>query len=207
MAKLTMVACVILFAASASGAMISLDNWDIETNTSDIFGSIDFWAPNGGWADHASFAKPGNGSLGDYFGFYSAGADESVGQITGETILANTTYDFWSWATGGGNDTGTVLYQVGYVDDSGVDPAFVLLASNDVVLAGTWVETAGVSYTTGTAGDEIGKTLWVRLGDGAPGESDIWFDNFQASSEVIPEPQTLMLLFSGLGMMLLRRRK
>lgn len=194
-----------LLVSSAMAAPISLANADIETNVSGKFGAIANWGPNGGWADHASFARPNNGTLGVNFGFYSAGTTEKVGQLTSEIIQANMVYNFKSWAQGGGDDTGTVPYQIGYAATDGDLASFVPLATATYEVGQSWVETAGVTYATGAAGPEIGKQLIVRLGDGAAGGvGDIWFDNFSAS--VVPEPATLTLLGIA-GLALVRRRR
>lgn len=196
--------CVALCAASSAlGAEIPLNNAGIETNASGIFGPIDDWGPNGGWADHAGFARPNNGTLGANFGFYTAHTTETVGQLTAEIIQPNLVYEFRGWAQGGGDDTGTVPFQLGYADVAGDLSSFVELATQTYVVGNPWEDLAGVTYTTGGSGPEIGKELIVRLGDGgAGGDGDIWFDSFSAS--VTPEPASLVLVF--LGTALLRRR-
>jgi hypothetical protein len=189
------------FAVSASAQNIPLLNADIETNSSPLFGAIDNWEPNGGWADHASFARPNNGTLGLNFGFYSAGATETVGQITSAVFRPDTEYVFTSWAYPGGNDVGTVPYQIGYENLAG---EFVELATAayDITAQGEWLEQPGVAYMTRATGDEIGMPVWVRLGDEtAGGADDIWFDNFSLT----PEPSTLGLL--AVAVLALRRRR
>lgn len=188
-------------AGVAAAASANLQNGDIENNTSGIFGSIDGWGPNGGWADHASFARPGNESLGANFGFYSGGLTETVGQVSSLIFQEGQTYTFSSWATGGGNDAGVISYEIGYDDGAG---NFVQLAVNtyDLTGLGMWVDTGGVSYTVGSGGAEIGQNIWVRLGDGASGSSsDLWFDNLT----LVPAPGALGLL--GLGGLALSRRR
>lgn len=196
--------CGLLSVATVVAAPIELLNADIETNVSDKFGGIASWGPRGGWADHANFAKPGNAGLGLNFGFYSAGTTETVGQITGEIIQANMTYSFAGWAQGGGDNVGVIPYQIGYAEVDGSLASFVPLATATYEVGEMWMPLAGVTYTTGASGAEIGKQLIVRLGDGSVGgASDIWFDNFSASA--VPEPATLVLL--GLaGVALIRRR-
>jgi hypothetical protein len=199
----------LLVFALSTGAMagpIVLTNWNIETNSTAKYGKITGWLPNGGWADHASFAKPGNAGLGLNFGFYTVGTTETVGQVTSEIIAPNMVYKFWGFAQGGGNDAGTVPYQIGYAAVAGNLASFVLLNSSDVVTGGSWAENTGVTYTTGAAGVEIGKELIVRLGSGSGTATDIWFDNFQATAtSAVPEPATIAVL--GLGIAFLARRK
>lgn len=207
MVRAGILACTLALAASVGmGEIIALDNADIETNASGIFGDIDNWGPNGGWADHAGFAKPNNGTLGLTFGFYSVNNDETVGQLTAEIIQANKVYTFWGWAQGGGNDVGEVPYQIGYADTTGDLASFVELATSSYSVGNAWAELPGVAYSSGTAGPEIGKELIVRLGPGnvADPAEDVWFDNFQA--EVVPEPATLGLVLMG-AVALLRRRR
>lgn len=203
-------ALLVLALAQSSSAqtMISLTNGDIENNTTGQFGAIAGWGPNGGWAAHSGFARPGNETLGANFGFYSAGLTETVGQVTSHIILPQTTYRFWSFAQGGGDDTGTIPYQIGYAATTGNLSSFTPLATATVVLGNPWVETAGVTYTTGTSGAEIGKELVVRLGSGADGgSSDVWFDNVQASYDPVPEPATMATLGLGALVLLRKRRK
>lgn len=199
----------VVAACSASAQPLVLTNADIENNVSGQFGAIAGWGPNGGWAPHSGFSRPGNEGLGDNFGFYSAGTAESVGQIVdGHSIQAMTVYQFWSWAYPGGNDIGTIAYQIGYASTDNDILSFVPLATQTYNITGmtSWSELDGVTYTTGEAGDEIGRQLIVRLGGGAAGgDNDIWFDSFQASATVVPEPATLAAL--ALGIAALRRRR
>lgn len=203
----TFLSCACLAAAAPALADdIPLLNAGIETNSSGQFGRIDGWGPNGGWADHAGFARPNNGTLGTNFGFYSAGTTETVGQLTTAIILPDTVYNFRAWAQGGGNDVGTVPFQIGYAATAGDLASFVALATQTYVVGNAWEDLAGVTYTTGAAGPEIGKELIVRLGDGAAGGSDdIWFDNFAAS--FVPEPASMVLLAAGAGLLLRRRSR
>lgn len=196
--------------AATVAQALTLVNADIETNASAQFGAIDGWGPNGGWALHSGFPAPGNGGLGNSFGFYSAGTLETVGQIVaGHTIQANTTYKFWGWVYTGGDGLGVVPFQLGYAATADDLSSFVGLATNAINIdaAASWAEVDGVSYDTGAAGAELGKQLIVRFGAGADGgATDIWFDNLQASATPVPEPATMAVL--GLGAAaLLRRRK
>lgn len=188
--------------ASASAAEIPLDNADFET------GAKAPWGPSGGVADHATFARPNNGTLGAYFGYYSAGNNDPNGAMLTETVgLALTDtfedgfdYTFTGWVYPGGNDVGSVPFQIGY-DDGGT---FVELATAvfDVTGQGQWLELAGVTHTV-SGGVEVGMPIWVRLGDqAAGGASDIWFDSLSLNK--VPEPASLLLL--GVAGLLLRRR-
>ncbi|MBX3321680.1 MAG: hypothetical protein KF757_01685 [Phycisphaeraceae bacterium] len=199
MRKLVM-SCVMVLAAG--GAVAQLQNADFENNTTNMFGRPDFWTPNGGWADHASFARPGNASLGLYFAFYSGGAAETMGQVSNLIYQAGNTYTFSSWATGGGNDTGVVSYEIGYDDGLG---NFIRLAVETYELTGLgmWIQTAGVSHTVDDGSDEIGRNVWVRFGNANSGSSsDLWLDNVT----LIPAPGALAVLGLGLAGLARRRR-
>lgn len=192
--------------ASVLAGPITLINPDMESGPPTVFGSIPNWGPNGGIADHANFAKPNNGSLGLYFGYYSAGSTETVGQLTTEILQPNMTYNFRGWAQGGGDDVGTVPFQIGYADTMGDLTSFIPLATQSYVVGQDWGDLAGVTYVTGAAGPEIGKELIVRLGGAAVGgDSDIWFDSLSAS--VIPEPASLALMLLGATALLRRRAR
>lgn len=195
-------------AVLAQTTPIPLTNWDIENNTTPQFGSIAGWSPNGGWALHSGFMRPGNESLGNNFGFYSAGTTETVGQLTGHMILPDTIYRFWSFAQGGGNNTGTLPYQIGYAAVDGNLASFVELATATYEMGEPWIERDGVTWVSPLSGDPIGRELIVRLGGAAAGgANDIWFDNFQATYEPVPEPATLGVLAAGLIPFLRRRKK
>jgi len=170
------------------------------------------WGPNGGCALHANHPKPGYvAALGNVFAYYSAGLAETVGQVVTNsasggwyTIEANKVYHFWSYAMGGGDDVGTLFYEIGYSTNavSGVYTAdtYVMLDTNAFVLDGTWAEQNGVTCTTGSSGPEIGQELVVRFP--TSGSSDIWFDNCQLT--VVPEPSVIAGLLIG-GLLLGRR--
>lgn len=187
-----------------TSAFANVLNGDIENNVSGQFGAIQHWGPNGGWALHSGFAKPNNGTLGASFGFMSAGTTERVGQQSSLTFLPAVQYTFSSWAFPGGDPglVGEIVYQIGYDDGGG---NFVPLATQayDITGQDQWLPLVGVSYTP-AAGPELGKQVWVRLGDGAdgaPGNDDVWFDNLTLT----PEPGSLILfVLAGIG--LIRRR-
>lgn len=200
-----LIACVLMVPTAASAAWLT--NGDIESSAGGEFSSITGWGPNGAWATHANFARPNNESLGAKFGYMSAQTTETVGQKTSAVFEVGMTYTFASWANPA-DALGEIIYQIGYDDGTG---AFVLLQSQPYNIDTTqspapWVSLAGVTYTTAAGGPEVGKTVWVRLGDGVagdPGRSDVWFDNL--SLTVVPEPTSLVLLgVAAVG--LLRRR-
>lgn len=208
MRKITsfLVVLSLCFATSAFAGAITLNNADIESGPPTLFGPIADWGPNGGVADHASFARPNNGTLGSYFGYYSAGTTETVGQLTSELIQPGFTYTFSAWAQGGGDDVGTVPLQIGYAATTGDLTSFVELATQTFDVLSDWESLAGVTYVASGAGPELGKELIVRLGDAsANGVGDIWFDNFSAS--VVPEPASLVLALFGAAAILRRRMR
>ncbi|MGK3985993.1 M23 family metallopeptidase [Sorangium sp. So ce136] len=159
---------------------LTITNAQIEAVTTPQFGRIDGFGPYGGWALHSSYPRSGNSGLGQRFGFYSAGASETVGQVLSARFAANRVYTFRSFAQGGGDNTGTVPYEIGYASTDGVLSSFRLLARQVRSTGAAWVKTSGVTYITGSTGAELGKQIIVRLGDGAAGgSSDIWFDNLE----------------------------
>jgi hypothetical protein len=195
--------CAIAVTSSLIAAPIPLANPGFETNSSAMFGVPDGWGPNGGWADHAGFAKPGYVALlQTNFCFMSAGGTETVEQSVpqGNVFEASKIYTFWSYAMGGGDDVGEIVYQIGYTNETG----FVALATDTAVLDGTWTATPGVTYNTGASGPELGETIAVRFGDGAGGgSSDVWFD--YAQLDVVPEPAAIGLLALAAGLFIRRR--
>lgn len=190
----------VLVGLAATAANADLLNADIETNDSDLFGPINFWGPNGGWADHAGFAKPGNESLGEAFGFYSVNNEETVGQMTDVVFQNGVELTFGGYGQGGGNDVGTVIYEIGYDDGAG---EFVLLASASYEVGESWELLDGVSYTPSDGDGAAGNNVWVRLGAGDVGvpPEDVWFDSFY----LVPAPGTAALL--GLGLLAGTRRR
>lgn len=202
-----------LFAGSALAAPISLNNAGFEAPDQSpvaVGGDLDDWGPNGGYANHAGFAKPNNGTLGAGFAFYTP-VGEAVLQATGVTITAGNIYSFSSWATGGGNGTGNVGFVLAYdngtgdVSDGVSAGEYTIFATADGVTDGTWQSFAGVS-AVGTP-DALGKELLVGWGPNLiASPDDIWFDQASASVEVIPEPGSLALIGLG-GLALLRRRR
>ena len=193
---------VATFGLVAGASADMLMNGDMEYQEEGPYGDIYAWGPQGSWAQHSVHTPAGGGydaAMGENFGYYSAQGTEIVGQITDSAFMPDTTYDFGAWVTGGGSGFGEVVFQIGY-DFGG---SFELLATSAVTVTDAWVPYSGVSYTTGSTGAELGMPIWVRLGDGvdgAPGDSDIWFDNLALT----PEPTSLLLILAGLG--LFRRR-
>ena len=146
------------------------------------FSAIPFWGPNGGWSFHLGFPRTGDGVLGRKFGFYSAGLSERFSQTLSDTFVAGRRYCFRSTAQGGGDNTGVLPYQIGYINTAG---AFALLATRAVTADAVWRETAGVCYSVVAGGPEIGRPIAIRFSaaaDGGGGSSDIWFDNLRVTS-------------------------
>lgn len=158
---------------------IPLQNGRIETNSSSQYGYINYWYPNGGWANHAEYPRPNNENLGKKFGFYSAGTTETVGQlVTTHRFQAGKTYRFMGWVHGGGDNIGVVPFQIGYASTDGNINSFVLLRTITVSVGNTWFQSSGVSWTPASGAAEVNKQIIVRFGPGAAGgQSDIWFDN------------------------------
>lgn len=199
MMKKQFMAMILTLGAAAGASQAGLVNGGIESNSSPIFGAIDFWGPNGGWADHASFSKPNDGSLGANFGYYSVNNAESVGQVTDMVFQDGQEYTFSGWGQGGGNDIGTMVYEIGYDDGTG---GFVMLASASYDVGGSWESLPGVSYTPSAGDGAAGNNIWVRLGEGAgPNPEDVWFDEFTLT----PAPSSVALL--GLGLLAGGRRR
>src|SRR5690606_250706 len=137
---------VVLLASAAASA--SLINPGMESNTTAIFARPDGWGPSGGWADHESFARPNNGSLGANFAFYSVNNSETFGQVLGDLFAPNTAYTFASWGQGGCINTGTMVYEIGYEDAMG---GFVLLGQAAYRVGEAWEALAGVTWMTSAA--------------------------------------------------------
>jgi hypothetical protein len=159
--------------------VLMIRNANIETNASAQFGPIDFFLPNGGWALHSQFPKPGNAGLGTRFGFYQA-TNETVSQILPARFEPNRSYTFQAAVIGGGNNLGRVPFQIGYAAVNNNIFSFTLLASFtvDTGSIGTWFVPQGVTYTTPPAGIPVGRQIILRLGNFThAGFDDIWFDN------------------------------
>mgnify|MGYP000452757128 CR=1 FL=1 len=141
---------------------------------------IPLWGPDGAWALHSRFPRPGHEVLGRKFGYYSAGAAERFGQVLADTFAAGRRYCFRSAAQGGYARAGVVPYQLGYADDTG---AVVVLATRAIPVDARWRQTAGVCHDTGATGPELGRRVAIQLaGAAAGGAHDIWFDDLQVVS-------------------------
>ncbi len=196
----------VLVLGLALSANAQLYNADMEYQTTDQFGTLEGWHVTGGaWAYHANFSKPNNETLGEKFGYYSAGTAEIMGQFSTLLFEPDSSYTFASWAIGGGDNLGVIPYEIGYLS-GGTDIAtnFVPLATNLINVDGQeqWEPQVGVTYATGSTGPEMGLEIVVRFGGGAQGGvSDIWVDN----ATLTPEPASLALLAMG-ALAVLRRR-
>ncbi len=206
-----MIGALLLALPVSAGA--ALLNADFEDQPGPKFFSCKDWQVGlgGGWADHASFSAPNNGTLGLNFGFYSVDLNQMLGQVTLAVFEPNTAYTFSTWAIGGGANDVTIPYEIGYLSGgNSVADDFVLLArvlntAPGRNAGGAWGPMPGVTYTTGAIGPEIGQPIVVRLGgvnQGGAGSGGAWVDN--ASLTIIPEPAGLALLAAGL--LALRRR-
>ncbi len=203
--------CLALTVALATTGSAQLYNADMELQPGAEFSTLEGWAigAGGGWTDHVEFSAPNNDTLGELFGFYSVDQPQIIGQVSTWTFEAGMTYNFSSWAVGGGADTVSIPYEIGYLEggDSVLDN-FVLLAQeiNDAIgrnaEGGQWLPMDGVSYTAVAGGPEIGKEIVVRcagVNQGGGGAGGAWVDNMSLT----PEPASLVLLALGA---LLRRR-
>jgi hypothetical protein len=148
--------------------------------TAQFTSPIPFWGPDGAWALHTRFPRPGGEVLGRKFGYYSAGASERFGQPLVDSFGPDRRYCFRSAAQGGYNRTGVLPYQLGYLDATG---AFVVLRTRPVPVDARWRDTPGVCHATAATGPELGRTIAVRFGAGTDGgASDIWFDDLRVTS-------------------------
>ncbi|QRO00141.1 hypothetical protein JRI60_14535 [Archangium violaceum] len=161
--------------------IILLNNGSMETQSSAQFGLLTGWGPSGAWAWHSQFPRNGNASLGTRFGYYSAGTQETVGQLLATVrFQANKRYTFRSYAQGGGDNTGVLPYQIGYAAIDNDINSFVPLATAPIAVGADWVLTNGVTYTAPASGGPLGKQVIIRFGKGSDGGvSDIWFDNLE----------------------------
>ncbi len=181
---------------------LPVNNPDFEVQTFPEYGRMDGWGPSGAWSAHATHPTPGSANLGARYGFYAAGTTETVGQVLEARFAPQTTYTFKSQAIGGGDLSGRVPYQIGYTSTEGNLSTFVALKTQVIDVTGwtSWRPTAGVSYTTGAGGTEIGKKIAIRFGNGsAGGYTDIWFDDVQviAGGTEPPPPPPGALLANG----------
>ncbi|MBN1513067.1 MAG: PEP-CTERM sorting domain-containing protein [Phycisphaerae bacterium] len=196
----------VLVLGLALTANAQLYNADMEYQPGGIYSTLEGWrVTGGGWADHANHSAPNHETLGLNFGFWSAGTEEIMGQVSTLTFEPDSTYTLASWAIGGGNFTGVAPYEIGYLSGgTSIATDFVALAINCITLDGQmqWEPQVGVTYTTGASGPEIGLPVVVRFGNAADGGvSDVWIDNVTLT----PEPASLALLAMG-ALAVLRRR-
>lgn len=217
MVRLSRAFAMLAAAGVMSGAMATnlLVNGDFETNTVSppLSGAADNWGNAGGlgfgnaggWAEHAVFPAPNNGTLGKNFAYYSPQAGtELMGQIVPtERFALGYTYTFKSWATNGGNSN--VVYEIGYAAIDDDKTSWVDLGKAVYTITSAWAQYDGISYTVGAGDAAIGKQIMVRFGQvgGVPAGGGAWVDS--ASLEAVPEPATLAVL--GLGTLLAVRRR
>ncbi len=188
-------------AGSAFGQVIVL-NPGIEDNpgTSE-FGDIAEWGPNGGWAFHTNFQKPGHELLGERFGFYSSGNGELVGQLLSATYAEGVEYTFSAFLWGGGNDQGVARLSIGYLDNEADPLSFVALSSADHDTANftAWTQSSVSVVADASA---AGRRIFIAFDRIDQPNDDIWFDQIS----VVPTPGAAALLAAG-GLLAGRRRR
>ena len=135
--------CASLKAGACSGVCtdsfspwVPMQNATMESNTTSQFGRIGNWGPNGGWALHSQFQKPGRFALGQNFGFYAAGTTESVGQVLSTRFQPNMNYRFQGWLVGGGNNIGRIPFEIGFANIDGSLNSFVLISRITIDVTG-----------------------------------------------------------------------
>ncbi|MDC0716702.1 CHAP domain-containing protein [Nannocystis bainbridge] len=165
--------------SDGGGAAMSLANGTMESIPA--YGKpgdrLQNWGPEGAWTLHELHDRPGRQGLGLRFGYYSAGS-ETVGQILDATFEAGTTYTFKGHVNGGGDKTGKVPFQIGYLTNTSDIMTFKPLATEKFSAGNDWTAVKGVTHTVKAGDVAVGKRIVVRLGGGSDGGStDIWFDN------------------------------
>jgi hypothetical protein len=142
--------------------------------------------------------------------FFTAGAPDgnivaysnggTISQILGASLLANTTYtlsvDVGHRLDGLVNNYAIALFAGGTLLNA-------LPGSNGVIPIGTFADES-LSYTSGGVNLPSGNLMIVLASAG----SQVDFDNVRLSAAPVPEPGTLALLATGLGLvfLVLRRR-
>jgi len=173
-------------------------------------GGVAPWSGTGESYLHADAPKPNRDTLGVAFGYYTPrdlNNEALFRQMTTELYEAGKQYTFSSWAIGGGDNLGTAIYQLGYMDGAG----FVALATQTYNMTATeWLPYAGVTLAIDANSAGLGKALTVQFGPGSAAPSgsdlsDVWVD--QAKVEVVPEPATMIALGAGLLGLARRRRR
>lgn len=195
--KLALLSAAAVGLVGAAHAQVEVFSDTFEFQSSPQFGPLLGWLPNGSWANHAEFFKPGyNASImGQRFGYYTPRTEgdgspfftESTGTLLfPESFEPNTTYKFSLYGNGGLNpNTGFIPLEIGYLFDGGTFGEAQALAVREHAVTNTWGGPLEVTYTTPADGPMVNKIIRIYLPPrrGATVYSDVWFDAVKVTKE------------------------
>lgn len=164
-------------------------NGDFEASDSAVYTPATNWVGNNAWAPHTSHPKPNNETLGAKFGYYTPLDLGGVWMGHEELLITyqeGTTYNFSSWAVGGGNDMGLAVYELGYIPMGSDYTDFVSLDRMEYSLDGVtqWEQYPGSFHTVQAGAPEIGQKIMIRFG--ISGSDDVWVDSATISQTNYP---------------------